>query len=275
MLYVCTGCRQQWSRQSDFVQHLRKSTIPACQRARQALEEARQPTKHIPRRQTGRQHGSSRSPSPGGSNMNSASFEGDFFGNDYANEDFPFPTEERSHPVDIALSNTARSVDEASSDESDSDDADLDEAEANWEAPRSRSLSPTVGHSSAATASTHALNMPDAPVNTEPAQPPADGQDHLRKHPAHVVVFGVRAGEQVSDNDTLQPTYENYFAAVSGTSSRSESGQENEWAPFATRLDWEIARWAKLRGSGSTAFSDLLAIPGVSLNYYQLLNIAD
>ncbi|KAH7903904.1 hypothetical protein BJ138DRAFT_1119934 [Hygrophoropsis aurantiaca] len=37
----------------------------------------------------------------------------------------------------------------------------------------------------------------------------------------------------------------------------------NIWAPFASRVDYEVARWAKLRGSGSTAFSDLLKINGV------------
>ena len=36
------------------------------------------------------------------------------------------------------------------------------------------------------------------------------------------------------------------------------------WAPFSSKLDWEIARWAKLRGPSSTAFSELLAIEGVS-----------
>ncbi|THG93027.1 hypothetical protein EW026_g8086 [Hermanssonia centrifuga] len=36
-----------------------------------------------------------------------------------------------------------------------------------------------------------------------------------------------------------------------------------EYAPFASRLDWEVARWAKLRGPGSTALSDLLSIDGV------------
>ncbi|KAH7904457.1 hypothetical protein BJ138DRAFT_993077, partial [Hygrophoropsis aurantiaca] len=37
----------------------------------------------------------------------------------------------------------------------------------------------------------------------------------------------------------------------------------NPWAPFSSQTDWEIARWAKLRGPGSTAFSELLAISGV------------
>jgi hypothetical protein len=48
----------------------------------------------------------------------------------------------------------------------------------------------------------------------------------------------------------------------------------NFWAPFTSKLDWEVAKWAKLRGAGSTAFSDLLAIEGVSptLYIYDLFN---
>ena len=35
------------------------------------------------------------------------------------------------------------------------------------------------------------------------------------------------------------------------------------WAPFQSQCDWEVARWAKLHGPTSLAFTDLLAIPGV------------
>ena len=35
------------------------------------------------------------------------------------------------------------------------------------------------------------------------------------------------------------------------------------YAPFQSQMDWEIARWAKLRGPGSTAVSELFGIPGV------------
>ena len=46
----------------------------------------------------------------------------------------------------------------------------------------------------------------------------------------------------------------------------SQLGTPNDpWAPFASKLDWEIARWAKLRGPGSTAVTDLLKIDGVRL----------
>jgi hypothetical protein len=41
-------------------------------------------------------------------------------------------------------------------------------------------------------------------------------------------------------------------------------GADNVWAPFVSRIDYEVAKWAKLRGSGSTAFSELLAVEGVS-----------
>ena len=37
----------------------------------------------------------------------------------------------------------------------------------------------------------------------------------------------------------------------------------NTWSPFSSKLDWEVARWAKLRGPSSTAFSELLAIDEV------------
>jgi hypothetical protein len=43
-------------------------------------------------------------------------------------------------------------------------------------------------------------------------------------------------------------------------------GGDNPWAPFNSKKDWEIARWAKLRGAGSTAFSELLEIDGVCFN---------
>jgi hypothetical protein len=39
----------------------------------------------------------------------------------------------------------------------------------------------------------------------------------------------------------------------------------NIWAPFASKIDWEIARWVKLRGPSSTALSELLRVKGVSV----------
>ncbi|KAG2133237.1 uncharacterized protein EDB93DRAFT_1107617 [Suillus bovinus] len=37
----------------------------------------------------------------------------------------------------------------------------------------------------------------------------------------------------------------------------------NPYFPFCSQIDWEIARWSKLRGPSSMSFTDLLAIDGV------------
>ncbi|KAG2041091.1 hypothetical protein BDR03DRAFT_979554 [Suillus americanus] len=42
------------------------------------------------------------------------------------------------------------------------------------------------------------------------------------------------------------------------------ANDENPYHPFNSQIKWEVARWAKLRGATSTAFSDLLSIDGVS-----------
>lgn len=42
-----------------------------------------------------------------------------------------------------------------------------------------------------------------------------------------------------------------------------ENSRNNPYAPFNDRFNWEIARWAKLRGPGSNALNELLAIEGV------------
>ncbi|KIK78883.1 hypothetical protein PAXRUDRAFT_36551 [Paxillus rubicundulus Ve08.2h10] len=43
-----------------------------------------------------------------------------------------------------------------------------------------------------------------------------------------------------------------------------DNSSTNPWAPFTSRLDYEVACWAKLHGLGSTTFSDLLKIKGLN-----------
>ncbi|KAJ7694865.1 hypothetical protein B0H17DRAFT_931310 [Mycena rosella] len=68
-------------------------------------------------------------------------------------------------------------------------------------------------------------------------------------------MFGGAAGTPLPRTEL--PAYDQYTAHLSET-------DENPWAPFKSQIDWQIARWAKVRGSTSTAFSDLLAINGVT-----------
>ena len=53
--------------------------------------------------------------------------------------------------------------------------------------------------------------------------------------------------------------------------------EDSLWAPFRSQLDWEVARWEKLRGLTSTAVAELLAIPGVRTSGFQcrLSNLID
>ena len=50
-------------------------------------------------------------------------------------------------------------------------------------------------------------------------------------------------------------------SAVYGPSQVAPSSLD--WALFSSKLNWEIARWAKIRGPTSLALTELLAIPGV------------
>lgn len=50
---------------------------------------------------------------------------------------------------------------------------------------------------------------------------------------------------------------------------------DNIYAPFTSQMDWDVAKWAKLRGPSSTAFTELLAIDGVRTSAGYILNYPD
>ncbi|KAG2366131.1 hypothetical protein BDR07DRAFT_1480545 [Suillus spraguei] len=54
-----------------------------------------------------------------------------------------------------------------------------------------------------------------------------------------------------------------FGTTVFGSYNNVLQGTDNVWAPFVSRINYEVAKWAKLCGSGSTAFSELLAIEGL------------
>ena len=90
-------------------------------------------------------------------------------------------------------------------------------------------------------------------------------EDALRKHvyvhsfPSNIAGAGVKSGNSANLNhmNTLQ------------------DAPANSYAPFKDHFNWEIARWAKMQGPGSTAVTELLQIPGVSTDNYQYILIAD
>jgi len=81
-------------------------------------------------------------------------------------------------------------------------------------------------------------------------------EDAFRKQPIIEKFPDDRAGAPIA-NKRMDSKNESYFKAINNS--------QNPWAPFLSKMDWEVARWAKLRGPGSTAMSDLLKIEGVSI----------
>ena len=65
------------------------------------------------------------------------------------------------------------------------------------------------------------------------------------------------AGAPVSVDDV------NYQQSMNEVYQHQLGKTHNVYTPFSSGVDWEVVRWAKLRGPTSTAFSDLLNIPGV------------
>ena len=70
--------------------------------------------------------------------------------------------------------------------------------------------------------------------------------------------FGGVAGKPIK---TGGPTVSGIYQGGVG----EESQHANIYAPFKSQIDWEFAKWAKLRGPTSTAVTDLLNIPSVRI----------
>jgi len=51
--------------------------------------------------------------------------------------------------------------------------------------------------------------------------------------------------------------------------------EDNMYLPFKSKLDWDFAQWAKLRGPGTTVINELLNIDGVSMILFQSVFMVD
>lgn len=83
-----------------------------------------------------------------------------------------------------------------------------------------------------------------------------ESHNRLEAPPVYVKKFRGQAGKPIRKN--INGGYSNYVEQLETDS------QENIWAPFASKMEWEVAQWAKLRGPGATSFSEFLHIEGVS-----------
>lgn len=75
------------------------------------------------------------------------------------------------------------------------------------------------------------------------------------------------AGKVIRMDATLRDRWKRLFRAVDADAMEVDGDDDpvisNRWAPFASELDWRVAKWAVQEGAGHNSFDRLLAIPGV------------
>jgi hypothetical protein len=81
------------------------------------------------------------------------------------------------------------------------------------------------------------------------------GTAHAEESPFEIEPFpSVTAGTPIPGSDCGPTRFEAYQQTI---------GSNNDYAPFISRLDWEIAQWAKTHKLSSSAVTKLLEIEGV------------
>ncbi|PIL36324.1 hypothetical protein GSI_00012 [Ganoderma sinense ZZ0214-1] len=246
----CPGCETQFTR-VGLPRHLRQTQKPECiaickaQEALLTADTARDNSLLNP--------DSAISPPFEDVDMESSPipFEGDFFG-DYT-PDF-FDPVLHGHP----RSPPASDSDTDSDSESDDDEPDVQ----SWEpAPR---IDPLVDAAHVSDGSASSESNGCSPEDISSAAAAAEGRRVIEVNTTRKT-FIVRypskhAGAPIPKAKSIASSNESYRSQLNPNGSSSD----NPYAPFDSKLDWEIAQWAKLRGPGSTVFTDLLAIEEVA-----------
>lgn len=196
----------------------------------------------------------------------------DYFGTDYTEEELGLGTQNRGNNEDdtpewVNANGSDGQWSEPSPSDSESDDDELspdEDEEPGWEAPVAP-LDIGLEH--------------DTPAEQDRADDKKHAEDedeeHLDEDEVHVLRSQARrkvhiqhfpsdvAGQPVHTPGGVPTGYAEYQSRVPHV---GDPG--NIFAPFQSELDWKVARWAKLRGPGSTAVSELLEISGVCFQHF-------
>jgi len=92
-------------------------------------------------------------------------------------------------------------------------------------------------------------------------------ESQLERRP-FVVAYPSRVQDLAGARNRAQRAHANASYELEITKDRT-----NPYAPFPSQLDWDIAKWAKLRGPGSTSFGELMSIPSVRTSLSQFSQI--
>ena len=243
----CEGCGRQF-KPSGLNSHLRQTRNGPCI----ALYEAQQryhPTSKPPDRPPSSPPSRCSSPRT----RSEHSFAGDFFGATYSEEDFGWHEDNEDNSVPEREAFPIDSQDEDTSGESDFEDLFLDPVVDNpypQERPHDHDSDTSVE------SDTNIESEDEAPLPTRSQRQAAECSTAIRI--PYVTTFadlypGTKAGQPSGRVQHMRRDYATTLAEP-----------DNPWVPFKSRMDWEIARWAKNRGPSSTAFDELLQIKGVS-----------
>ncbi|KAI0311038.1 hypothetical protein OF83DRAFT_1087966 [Amylostereum chailletii] len=195
-------------------------------------------------------------PTPGPSSS-AHGFEGDFFGADYMEGDFAWSAEDDEAAAEVSQEGPP---------DSDGDSVVDDEFDIDVPDPL-----PTINVSPFAMPNLFPAASPE-PMEEEPggvpmlnldvgAVDPAHEQMGMDDLPVKIHRFGGAAGATL--DDPIHENTEDGFVRYEQTLNVGGPAV-NPYYPFPTRMDWEVGRWAKLRGPGSTALTELLSIEGSS-----------
>ena len=230
----CPACKIGGLSPAGFQHHIRLSPRADCRAVHDARHEFRLPDSDS----------DDELDQDGAPDIEPLQFEGDFFGQDYALADFG--QEDRPGKGDEARNPVRADINDDDDDNNDTGAAEQAAMEGGWEQARNADEPGPADDDM----------DPDA-VGDLAQGARAEAEARLNDGCPVVVDFpSVHAGEIIQQRLSGDEQYQRELAA-----------EDSAWAPFTSQMDWEIARWAKLRGPGSTAFTELLKISGVCAQY--------
>ncbi|PSS15390.1 hypothetical protein PHLCEN_2v3287 [Hermanssonia centrifuga] len=183
-------------------------------------------------------------------------FQGDFFGTDYQGDELDWLEEGGRGRGQAGSEPTASDPEDSDSDASNYNSDDATPTAMGWEAPRQTTTAENDKVSNSEPAEREILEY--NPVNRQRIETALHQGMHIQAFPDTT-----GAGSPVLEGnipDSHPAGYGLYEAQIRKLCNNSHS---RDYAPFLSKLEWEVARWAKLRGAGSTALADLLGINGI------------
>ncbi|KAJ3553348.1 hypothetical protein NP233_g12667 [Leucocoprinus birnbaumii] len=248
-MFPCDGCPKTFRRKRDYMFHGQQSTQISCKEAYDEFLRAEAVSDDLDFDRSG-EDSDSEEKSP--VNTTPVSFQGDIFGTatDYRDDDFGQldMTIELDEPELLAQGEVDLEVEAFPGDTV--EEELVAQQESSWEPERLESTRsqlgdeqvPTNSHSTdtgVASAAVPALGVNNALDPDAPDPSVLSLLSEARRSVEHILV---NAGHGPEPQSII--TYNDHYPR--------------------SKFDWEIAQWAKLRGPSSTAFSELLAIDGIS-----------